>query len=111
MAVLYGKIAAKLTFLLLGDGRSLAKFSYRLSRRRNAHSRRRYYKSGLEGRRVSLSPDALERGLKSSLSLCGEVTVAESVASSPSTALVRFRLHAWPTVSTYLCPSKVQTAY
>ena len=47
--------------------------------------------------------------------------------SSPLSALVRFRLHIWPTVSTYLCkslslqqgwfmftfycPSKVQTAY
>ena len=30
--------------------------------------------------------------------------------SSHITALVRFRLHTWPTVSTYLCPSKVQAA-
>ena len=29
--------------------------------------------------------------------------------SSPITALVRFRLHTWPTVSTYVCPSGVQT--
>ena len=31
--------------------------------------------------------------------------------SSPIFALVRFRLHTWPTVSTYLCPSEVQTAH
>ena len=30
--------------------------------------------------------------------------------SSPITALVRFRLNTWPAVSTYVCPSKVQTA-
>jgi hypothetical protein len=36
------------------------------------------------------------------------VTVAEVGENSPSTALVRIRLHAWPTVSTYLCQDKVK---
>ena len=43
--------AAESTFFLPGDGRSLAEFTLRLSGRRNAHSRRRYYESGLKGRR------------------------------------------------------------
>ena len=37
--------------------------------------------------------------------------MAELGESSPSTDLARFRLHTWPTVLTYLCPRKVQTAY
>ena len=32
------------------------------------------------------------------------------VESCGACDLVRFRLYTWPTVSTYLCPSKVQTA-
>ena len=53
--------AADFTFLLLGDGRSLSKFTSRLSRRRNAHSRGRYYESGLlKGHRVNLIPETLE---------------------------------------------------
>jgi hypothetical protein len=52
--------AAEFTFLLPGDGRCLAEFTCRLSRRRNAHSRRRYGESGLMGRRVNLTPEALE---------------------------------------------------
>ena len=71
---------------------------------------RRCFQSGLKGRRVNLTPEALERGLKSSLFLCSELTVAEVGESSPSTDLVRIRLHIWRTVSAYLCPSKVQTA-
>ena len=72
---------------------------------------RRCFQSGLEGRRVNLTLEALEIGLKYSLSLCGEVTVANVGQSPPSTDLVRFRLHTWATVSTNLCPHKVQTAY
>ena len=33
------------------------------------------------------------------------------ITVSTNLCLVRFRLHTWPTVSTYLCPCKVQTAY
>ena len=50
---------------------------------------RRFFQLGLKGRRVNLTPEALERGLKYSLSLCGEVTVANVGQSPPSTARKR----------------------
>ena len=41
---------------------------------------------------MNLTPEALERGLKYSLSLCGEVTVAKVGQSPPSTTRKRSRI-------------------
>ena len=66
---------------------------------------RRCVQSGLKGCRMNLSAEALGRRLKSSLHCI------LGLLSLPTSDLVRFRLHTWPTVCAYLCPSNVQTAY
>ena len=53
---------------------------------------------------MSLFSKALEKGLKSSLSLCGEATVAEGGESSPSTAQIRYRIAEHAAEFSFLLP-------
>jgi len=69
---------------------------------------RRCFQSGLKGRRVNLTPEAVERGLKYSLSLCGEVT-AKVGQSSPSTARKRCRIAEHASDFTFLLPGEGRT--
>ena len=53
---------------------------------------------------MSIFSKALEKGLKSSLSLCGEATVAEGGESSPSTARIRYRIAEHAAEFSFLLP-------
>jgi hypothetical protein len=57
---------------------------------------------------MSLFSKALEKGLKSSLSLCGEVTVAEGGESSPSTARIRYRIAEHAAEFSFLLPGDAE---
>ena len=49
---------------------------------------RRCFQSGLKGRRVNLTPEAVERGLKYSLSLCGDQVFLSIFSKAQSTTVL-----------------------